>query len=295
MLTTDPVSNLYVCGIGRGGRLGLGDENTRFNFTPVQGGLADKKVVQVALGQNHTITVTESGELWTWGSNASAQLGYILPPPVKADEEPMSTLPRQVFGPLKKEVIVGVAASAIHSVAHTGTSLYCWGKNVGQLALMDSDSRSLEVQQTPRKVAASLFSVPIVMVSAIDKATTCLLANHTVCVFTSYGYNMVKFPFMEASFENHLSRASMSTRYDPGRNQISYIASGGETIAAVTSRGDLFTTSLNLQKGDANPSATSTTNPSKIRGAVTQPQCIWTARKDGVRSVDVGEHGSVII
>ncbi len=294
VLTTDPVSNLYVCGVGRGGRLGLGDENTRFNFTPVQGGLAEKRVVQVALGQNHTMAITDNGELWTWGSNASSQLGYALPPPAKRDEEPVSTTPRQVFGSLKKELVVGVAASAIHSVAHTSSSLYCWGKNVGQLALMDADSRSLEVQQTPRKVAASLFSSPIVTVSTIDKATTCLLANHTVCVFTSYGYNIVKFPSAEAFTSHYLSRISMPSLYDPGRSQISCIASGGETIAAVTAQGDVFTMSLN-QKPESSQCATSTTNPSKIKGAVTQPQCVWSARKEGVRSVDVGEHGSVII
>ncbi|KAK3945671.1 BTB/POZ domain-containing protein 1 [Diplogelasinospora grovesii] len=291
VLTMDPVSNLYVCGIGRGGRLGLGDENTRFTYTAVQGPLADKRVVQVALGLNHSVAIDDAGALWTWGNNAYSQLGYALPPPAKKDEDPISTIPRQVFGALKKEVILGVAASSIHSVAHTGTSLYCWGKNLGQLALMDADSRSLEIQQTPRKVAASLFSSPIVMVSAIDKATTILLQNHTVCVFTGYGYHIVKFPFAGI---DAVANLSMSTRYEAGRNQIQYITSGGETIAALTGRGDLFTMNLD-HKIEANPPATSTTNPSKLKGAVTQPQCIWSARKDGVRSVGVGEHGSVII
>lgn len=293
VLTTDPVSNLYICGVGRGGRLGLGDETTRFNYVPVLG-LADKKIVRIALGQNHSMALTDAGELWTWGSNANAQLGYALPTPAKVDEDPSSTTPRQVFGPLKKETIVGIAASSIHSVAHTGSSLFCWGKNVGQLALMDSDSRSLEVQQVPRKVAASLFSSPILMVSAIDKATTCLLANHTVVCFTSYGYNIVKFPFTETFANFHPSMRSMPTGHERARNQISYITSGGETIAAVTGRGDLFTFGLS-RKPDVPTTETSTTNPSKIKGAVTVPQCIWNAGREGVRSVGVGEHGSVII
>ncbi|KAK4126872.1 hypothetical protein N657DRAFT_668872 [Parathielavia appendiculata] len=291
VLTTDPVSNLYVCGIGRGGRLGLGDENTRFTYTPVQGPLADKRVVQVALGQNHSMAIDDTGALWTWGSNAQCQLGYALPEPAKKNEDPISTVPRQVFGPLKKEVIVGIAASSIHSVVHTGASLYCWGKNIGQLALMDADSRSLEFQQTPRKVAASLFSSPIAMVTAIDKATTILLQNHTVCVFTAYGYHIVKFPFAALDMVGNIK---LATRYDPSSTQINYITSGGETIAALTRRGDLFTMNLD-HKVETNPPTASTTNPSKIKGAVTQPQCIWSARQDGVRSVGVGEHGSVII
>ncbi|KAI1458705.1 hypothetical protein F4805DRAFT_111631 [Annulohypoxylon moriforme] len=299
ILTTDPMSNLYVCGIGRGGRLGLGDENTRFNFMPVQGGLSEKKVVQISLGQNHSMAVTSTGELWTWGMNTYSQLGFVLPPPTKPDEEPMSSVPRQVFGPLKKEIILGAAASAIHSVAHTGSSLFCWGKNVGQLALMDADSRSLEVQTIPRKVAATILSnhSSIVTVSAIEKATSCLFEDHMVCVFTSYGYNMIKFPTYDPFTSSPLQRSvqlSTSSRYDPGRREIHHITSGGETIAAVTGNGDLFTMVVN-QKSDGNQSATSTTNPSKIKDAITTPQCIWSSRKDGVKSVTVGENGSVML
>ncbi len=59
-----------------------------------------------------------------------------------------------------------------------------------------------------------MFSSPIVMVSAIDKATTVLLQNHTVCVFTGYGYNIVRFPLVEAFSDHHLTSVSMSTRYE---------------------------------------------------------------------------------
>ncbi|KAH7175668.1 hypothetical protein EDB81DRAFT_15926 [Dactylonectria macrodidyma] len=294
ILTTDPVSNLYISGVGRGGRLGLGDENTQFKFVPVLGPFVDRRVRQIALGQNHTMAVAGNGELWTWGLNSNSQLGYVLPPPLKPDEEPMSLTPRQVFGSLKKEIVLGIAASANHSVAHTGTSLYTWGRNVGQLALMDADSRSLDVQNAPRKVAASLLASSIVMVSAIDKATICLLSNYTVWVFSNYGYNLVKFPLPDSFMNYNLKTGPLSSRYDPGRKEIISIASGGETIAAVNKRGDLFTLQLN-QKGDASQSAASTTNPVKIKSALTQPLCIWNSHKDGVASVDVGEHGSVII
>lgn len=299
ILTTDPISNLYICGVGRGGRLGLGDENTQFTFKPVQGGLLDRRVTQVSLGLNHTMAITSNGELWTWGSNNVSQLGYALPPPMRPDEEPISTTPRQVFGPLKKEIITGIAASAIHSVAHTGSALYCWGKNAGQLALMDADSRSLEVQTIPRRVAASLLSThsSIIMVSAIERATTVLFEDRTVCVFTNYGYNMIKFPFYDGFTNSPLQRSSsvsMSTRYDTGRREIHSITSGGEMIAALTGSGDLFTMSLN-HKSEGNLPATSTTNPAKIKDAVTAPQLVWNSRKDGAKSVTIGEHGAIMV
>ncbi|KAI1326606.1 hypothetical protein F5Y16DRAFT_374761 [Xylariaceae sp. FL0255] len=300
ILTTDPMSNLYICGIGRGGRLGLGDENTQFNFTPVQGALADKKVVHVALGQNHTMAVTSDGGLWTWGSNTYGNLGYTLPPPLKSDEEPISTTPRQVFGPLKKEVMIGAAASAHHSVIHTTSSLYCWGRNVGQLGLMDADSRSLEVQTVPRKVAATLIlshSSVVSAVSAIDRASCCLFGDRSLVIFTNYGYKMIN--LQSAAMSNSLSFQKLiqvsSSQYDSRRREIHQIASGGDTIAAVTGSGDLFTMQLNYKSDIDQFSASSTTNPAKIKDAITAPQCIWTSRKDGVKSVDVGENGSVMI
>ncbi|KKY35688.1 putative btb domain and ankyrin repeat containing protein [Diaporthe ampelina] len=72
----------------------------------------------------------------------------------------------------------------------------------------------------------------------------------------------------------------MSSRYDAERNGIKYIASGGETIVGVSGRGDLF--SMNLTKKADTQLSMSTTNPSKIKGAVSQPICIWSAHKDGV-------------
>jgi hypothetical protein len=296
ILTTDPESNLYICGFGPGGRLGTGDEVTKFSYACIEeGSLAGKKVISVALGQNHTLALTLDGEVSSFGTNTYGQLGYSLPRPVVKEEEPFCATPRQIFGPLKRERIVGVSASAIHSVAHTITSLFTWGKNEGQLGLMDSDSRSLEVQTVPRRVAASLFKAPINMVSAINGATIVLLANHTVCVFTNYGYNIVKFPLHEGFTNYHLQSNALTTRYDSVSNRISYITGGGDTIAAISSRGDLFT--LNVRKIDTSPS-TSTTNPSKIRDSLSQPQRVWSLRKgnwDGVKSASVAENGSVIV
>ncbi len=296
ILTTDPESNLYICGFGPGGRLGTGDEVTRFSYACIEeGSLAGKKVISVALGQNHTLALTSDGEVSSFGTNTYGQLGYSVPRPVVKDEEPFCATPRQIFGPLKRERIIGVSASAIHSVAHTTTSLFTWGKNEGQLGLMDSDSRSLEVQTVPRRVAASLFKAPISMVSAINGATIVLLANHTVCVFTNYGYNIVKFPLHEGFTNYHLQSNALTTRYDSVSNHISYITGGGDTIVAISSRGDLFT--LNVRKIDTSPS-TSTTNPSKIRDSLSQPQRVWSLRKgnwDGVKSASVAENGSVIV
>ena len=296
VLTTDPEANLYICGFGPGGRLGTGDQSTRFTFTCIYGGgLLNKKIINVALGQNHTITVSSHGEVFSWGNNAYGQLGYSLPTSNTKDDDPVQLLPRQIFGPLKRETVLGCAASRVHSVVHTSTSLYTFGKNDGQLGLVDSDARSLEIQVTPRKVAASLFSSLISMVAAIDKATICLLENHDVWVFANYGWKRVAFPL--DGFSNYfLKNSYTSTRYETASNHVTKICSGGDTICAMAKSGDVFTISV-TQNIDSMLSTGSTTNPSKIRGALSPPQRIWSLRKShmAVRDVDVGQDGSVII
>ncbi len=296
VLTTDPEANLYICGFGPGGRLGTGDETTTFNFVCIGGGgLAGKKVVNIGLGQNHTLAISDEGELYTWGSNTYGQLGYALPKSGLKDDDPVQTIPRQVFGPLKRELVVGAAASRIHSVVHTTSSLYTFGKNEGQLGLVDSDARSLETQVVPRKVAASLFHSAIQMVSAIDRATVCLLENHDVWVFANYGYTKVSFPL--ESFSNYFLKNSTNvTRYDNVPNHISKITSGGDSICAMSRMGDVFMINV-TQKAEGSSASASTTNPTKIRNALSQPQRVWSLRKGhmAVRDVDVSQDGSVII
>jgi alpha-tubulin suppressor-like RCC1 family protein len=295
VVTDDPESNLYLCGHGPGGRLGVGDEVTRYQFVCVEGGaLAKKKVVSVALGQNHTLVLSDNGGLFTWGSNGFGQLGYDLPKTSSRNEEPIQPLPRQIFGPLKRETIIGVAASRIHSVAHTSTSLYTFGKNEGQLGLVDSDARSLVIQDSPRKVGAAAFSAPISSVSAIDRATTCLLENGEVWVFANYGYARLTFPL--DGFTNYFLRASFrTTKYESAPNSIAKVVSSGDTICALSSGGEVFTVAV------SQPTATtqnkSTTNPSKIKGALSQPMRVWSNKKShmAARDVDVDQNGAIIL
>ena len=295
VLTTDPESNLYMCGHGQGGRLGTGDERTRFHFTCIEGGaLARKKVASVALGQNHTLALSDVGEIFSWGNNGFGQLGYSLPKTTSSDEDPVSTLPIQIFGPLKREVVTGIAASRVHSVAFCGNSLYTFGKNEGQLGIMDSDARSLEVQITPRKVAASLFTSSITAASITDKATVCLLESHDVWVFANYGYAKVAFP-LEGFTNYFLKQSFLVTSYDKETNRIVKITSGGDTMCALSSRGEIFTLAVN--KFQDNQASSSTTNPAKIRSAITSPQCIWSLKKDNMAARDVGvdADGSIIL
>jgi len=297
ILTTDPISNLYMCGHGPGGRLGTGSETTWYQFTCIEsGGLGQRKVVAVALGQNHTLAITDDGEIYSWGNNAFGQLGYALPRPALKDDDPISTIPRQIFGPLKREAVAGIAASRVHSVVHTTTSLYTFGKNEGQLGIVDSDARSLEMQVTPRKIAASLFSSPILSVSAIDGASICLLENREVWVFANYGYAKLSFD-LDGFTSNFLKESWLTTRYDTTPNKIKKITSGGDTICALSTSGQVFTVAVSRRIESSQDAGTSTTNPKQIRGALSTPYRIWASQKShmAARDVDVDQDGSIIL
>jgi len=294
IVTDDPEANLFMCGFGPGGRLGTGDESTRFSFVCIEtGGLAEKKVISVALGQDHSLAITDRGEIFSWGSNKFGQLGYGLPRTSNRNDVPIQSTPRQIFNPLKKEIIIGAAASSIHSVVFSDSGLYTFGKNEGQLGLVDSDARSLEVQTTPRRVGASLFKSPIQMVSAIDRATAILLQNHEVWVFSQYGYSKLSLPLESSS--RFIRNSFMATRYDGSANRIVKLACGGDTICALSSSGDVFTVRAN--QPDEPTALTSTTNPAKIRNSLAAPVRAWSVKKSHMAAsdVDVGQDGSIII
>lgn len=294
VITSDPEANLFMCGFGPGGRLGTGDEITRFNYVCIEtGGLAGKRVATVALGQDHSIAVSVTGEVFTWGSSKYGQLGYSLPQSA-ANETSVQLTPRQLFGPMKKEAIVGAAASSIHSVICTASALYTFGKNEGQLGLMDADARSLEVQVMPRRVGVSVLQSAIEMVSAIDRATTILLESHDVIVLTHFGFTKILFQL--EGFTNYFLQGSFATRYDPAGNFIRKVTSGGNTICAMSSFGEVFTLDV-TNKVDAASVGVSTTNPSKARNALPHPTKVWSIRKShmAARDVAVGQYGSIIL
>lgn len=288
ILTSDPHSNLFICGFGHGGRLGFGDEQlTQFTLQPLSPPLLPKKRVErVALGLDHTVAVLEGGEVWTWGGNKWGQLGYAVQQKT-TKEEPIQTTPRQVSGGLKREIVVGCAASRIHTVVFTSTSLFTFGKNEGQLGILDSsDARTLASQPTPRKVAAGfLTGIVISQVAAIDKATAVLLANHEVWILIGYGYSKLSFPMDR--MQGLLGMKNV-TRYDNKPNFIRKITGGGDTLCALSRTGDAFTLDVEACLKERAEKGSKVGWPT---------QRAWSLRKQhmAVRDANVGQDGSIIV
>jgi alpha-tubulin suppressor-like RCC1 family protein len=126
--------SLWAWGGNDRGQLGLGDDNTTEQDSPVQVG-SDNNWVAVAAGYSHSLALKADGSLYAWGSNGNGQLGLGLVP----DTNPHST-PYQVG---TGWVVVGAGSNASHSLGlKTDGTLYAWGYNfLGQLGLGDTTDR----------------------------------------------------------------------------------------------------------------------------------------------------------
>ena len=141
---------VYCWGSGKYGRLGRGSESN-FGDLPehVVSDLAplrfpnDRKVQDIAAGDEHTCVLFEDNSVGCWGRNTLGQLGH----GTKTDfgdepSETTKTLPLVELG--TDRLALGVAAGQLHSCAYLDDiSVRCWGYNgTGQLGL-ESDVQSI--------------------------------------------------------------------------------------------------------------------------------------------------------
>ncbi|KAL1527042.1 hypothetical protein AB1Y20_015728 [Prymnesium parvum] len=135
-LIADAAGGLHSFGLGIGGRLGHGDQMPA--VLPRALRLPRVRVREVAAGPDHSLAITECGELFSWGA-ATAPLGY----ETAATDQ---LLPRRVKLPTERSTkVLHAATSARHCVACTrdargAVACYGWGANEQmQLALRGAD------------------------------------------------------------------------------------------------------------------------------------------------------------
>jgi len=131
---------LFSWGAGGGGALGTGDTRNAKTPQPVPY-FASRKVVQIAAGYAHTMVLTDSGELYTFGVGTYGQLGL--------NGTNMEIDPQRVRAPRGAGRWSAVTAGAHHSIAVTNKGrVYAWGQNkYGQLGLPGTAE-----WQTPQRV-----------------------------------------------------------------------------------------------------------------------------------------------
>ncbi|KAK1393048.1 Ultraviolet-B receptor UVR8 [Heracleum sosnowskyi] len=121
---------LYGWGWGRYGNLGLGDRNDRL-VPEKAANVDDEEMVLVACGWRHTISVSSTGGLYTYGWSKYGQLGH-------GDFED-HLIPHKLHA-LQGEVISQISGGWRHTMALTSNGkLYGWGWNkFGQVGVGDN-------------------------------------------------------------------------------------------------------------------------------------------------------------
>lgn len=298
IITDESVSNLLICGIPTEGRLGLSSHNgplsTQFSFINIPA-FDDQKIVSVALGIDHSVAITRSGDCFTWGSNKYGQLGYHVDSSqhqyhqtMDGKYTPRQFTPRKVSGDLKKASrLSGCTASRIHTVVYNESEMYCWGKNAGQLGFSSSNNNSDEIINQPRLV----LHIPsnIEMVCATEIATVLLLDTHDVWVFMNGERFKVPFHQVETFSINSDSFDVFRPRRANVPCYVVKIAARGSYVCALFNHGAVY--GFNLEKFYNDP-----VKPSQIVKSL-KIAAMWvgkTALKCAV-DVDIGEDGSTII
>lgn len=125
------------------GRLGLG-QHTQYQLCPLA--QFQQNIASLALGQDHTLALTRSGEVYSWGLNRFSQLGYVVEAATGTSggpgtgavktEEAIQSIPKRILGSLRKETVLGVAACKTASACWTDRELFTWGTNAGQLGAL---------------------------------------------------------------------------------------------------------------------------------------------------------------
>ncbi|KAJ8603351.1 hypothetical protein CTAYLR_004271 [Chrysophaeum taylorii] len=117
---------VFACGANDAGQLGVGDRRDRAAPVELADFFGSRVIVSaVACGAFHSAAVTSEGEVYTWGSNASGQLGCSEAP------DPCPT-PRRVEG-LADYAVTRISCGAAHAMCaaespRTLTSvLFAWG------------------------------------------------------------------------------------------------------------------------------------------------------------------------
>ncbi|MFO0611570.1 MAG: hypothetical protein U0414_03205 [Polyangiaceae bacterium] len=161
--TRTPDGRVVCWGSNANGQLGLGSADALVHAPTVVVGLPP--VRGVAVGCEHALAWTATGEAWGWGSNAHAETRAAVGP---AAHDPVTITFDQP--------VLQMAAGCTHSCAvladHTAM---CWGENThGQLGVGDADSRTSPTSVVGPRNAARLEHIKEI---AAGTDSTCALLD----------------------------------------------------------------------------------------------------------------------
>ncbi|KAG3188633.1 hypothetical protein PC128_g12113 [Phytophthora cactorum] len=265
----------FVWGFGKGGRLGTGNEFDRVEPTRLAS-LETTPMKKVAAGENHTMALSRTGQVFSWGSNSFGQLGH----PGKSSSSQSRLTPKRVDA-FRFHVVTDIAASGCHSAAIDADdgAVYTWGGNRrGQLGRKEGCGTD-QADATPRSVDALRARHPLCVVYGdydSVRAERLALSDWHTCVvlrcahngrslgqvwqfgYGSYRPSRVNFP---SAVSTSLAGAVMCDTWVPTCKQrgmdIVEVSCAQNHSIALSASGSVFTWGHNVQALSHQPSSSS--------------------------------------
>ncbi len=269
---------LYAFGWNHFGQLGnTANNNTESpNPTPTQVTLpgASGAVIQVAAGQDHSLALTSTGQLYAFGLNTYGQLGSTAN---NGTFNPNPT-PTQVSPPGASGPVTQIATGALHSLALTSTGqLYAFGANsYGQLGSTANNGTEAP-NPTPTQVSLPGASGPVTQIAAGGRHSLVLTSTGQLYTFGENNHGQLGSTANSGTLNPNPTPTQVSL---PGASgPVTQIAAGGYHSLALTSTGQLYAFGENDygQLGSTANNGTEVPNPTPTQvslpgasGAVTQ-------------------------
>ena len=178
----DRDGKVYSCGIGDGGRLGHGDNETHLSFRIIQS--LSENIIEISAGNFHTFFLSDQGYVYSCGLNEFGQLGLGS----TADSVPTHSLfpTKLIHKGIRNIFFCHISCGNFHSVISTNQKLYSFGCNFGQLGYkVGTQGR---IQYIPKFVTSLNIrkETNFVCLSACDAVTTGILSNNTLFVCENF-------------------------------------------------------------------------------------------------------------
>ncbi|XP_065334917.1 RCC1 and BTB domain-containing protein 1-like [Cloeon dipterum] len=160
---------VFSWGNNEDGQLGLGTTEYTKIPTKIMGKLAQKMVVQVACGGNHTLVLTSEGQVYAFGQNVDEQLG-LGSRTGRANE----SVPRLVGGFPDGEIVTWIACHAASSFAllHSGGLCgwgSCWNSRSGLGPSMNNQASPVKLTTLDNVVITRIVSGAYFTLALTDK------------------------------------------------------------------------------------------------------------------------------
>lgn len=242
---------LYMWGDNRYGKLGdgsYGDQYTPVEITEYFNLTPGEKIIQIALGLEHSMALTNLGNVYTWGSNEYGQLGnnsiYNESRPVKITT---------YFSLNSQEIITQISAGYWHNGAITNQGhVFTWGSNSG--GRLGIGRTLINVAKTPRNITNSFnlgYGEIIIELSLGGWQSMALSSEGRIYTWGDNSYGGLGNG--ESIYTNQYAPAEITKYFNLSvEEKVISLSSGYQHSSAVTNQGRLFMwgQSKNGQIGD---------------------------------------------